>query len=249
MNGLVCIKHCGLLSLRFFIKRVGECMNISFFQFEEMQYLIRFPDGYKIGQKYPVIILLHGAGGRGNDIDILVNNPYFKITDKYSDFPFITIAPQCSENTWFDMFEQLKRLVRKVATEAFTDKERVYLMGASMGGYGTWQLAMSLPELFAAIVPICGGGMYWNAARLANVPVWAFHGAKDPVVCLEESVKMVDAVNKCGGTAKLTVYPDNQHDAWSDTYANHEVFDWMLKNTNTNIEILTDHFKDSDIYG
>lgn len=224
-------------------------MDIQILQFEEIKYVTRFPDRYKVGQKYPVVIFLHGAGSRGNNIDLLVNNPYFEIIDKHSDFPFVTIAPQCSENTWFDVFEQLKRLVCKIAHEGFTDKERIYLMGASMGGYATWQMAMSLPELFAAIVPICGGGMYWNASRLVNVPVWAFHGTKDTVVKLEESVKMVDAVNICGGNAKLTVYPENQHDAWSDTYNNYEVFEWMLSNTNTNLGMLTDIFKDSSIYG
>ncbi len=224
-------------------------MSIEIFQFEEIKYVTRFPDRYKVGQKYPVIIFLHGAGTRGRNIDLLVNAPYFKIINKHSDFPFITIAPQCSENTWFDMFEQLKRFVCKIALEEFTDKERIYVMGASMGGYATWQIAMSLPNLFAAIVPICGGGMYWNASRLANVPVWAFHGAKDPVVKSDESVKMVEAVNRYGGNAKLTIYPENQHDAWSDTYNNYEVFEWMLSNTNTNSEMLTDKFKDSSIYG
>ena len=75
-------------------------------------------------------------------------------------------------------------------------------MGASMGGYGTWQLAMSMPKFFAAIVPICGGGMYWNAGRLINTPIWAFHGAKDPTVLCVESEKMVNHVNALGGKAK-----------------------------------------------
>lgn len=224
-------------------------MENEILQFEEIKYIKRYPDEYKKGEKYPVIVFLHGAGSRGNNIDALVNNPYFKIIEKHHHFPFFTIAPQCSENTWFDMFEQLKRLVCKIASEEFADRERIYLMGASMGGYGTWQLAMSLPELFAAIVPICGGGMYWNAARLLNVPIWAFHGEKDPVVKVEESEKMVDEVNKRGGNAKLTVYPENQHDSWSDTYGNYEVFEWMLENKNTNIEKITDIFKGSNIYG
>jgi hypothetical protein len=76
-----------------------------------------------------------------------------------------------------------------------------------MGGYGTWHIAMSLPNYFAAIVPICGGGMYWNAARLVNVPAWAFHGEADSAVYCEESKKMVDAVNAKGGNAKLTIFP------------------------------------------
>ena len=97
-----------------------------------------------------------------------------------------------------------------------------------MGGYGAWQLAMSLNDAFAAVIPVCGGGMYWNAGRLKNTPVWAFHGAKDRVVFCEESQKMVNAVNAKGGNAKLTVYPENGHDSWTDTYGNREVWEWML---------------------
>ena len=192
-------------------------MNVKVKQFGELKYVIRYPHSYEPGKKFPLIIFLHGAGSRGDDINNVKTNPYFNIVENHLDFPFITVAPQCSQNTWFDMFEDLKRLVYKISTEDFTDKKRIYLVGASMGGYATWQLAMSMPELFAAIVPICGGGMYWNAGRLVNLPIWAFHGAKDTVVYKEESMKMVDAVNSCGGNAKLTIYPENGHDAWSNT--------------------------------
>ena len=222
-------------------------MNVS--KFEELEYVVDFPRNYTKGDRCPVIVFLHGAGTRGNDINLLMQNAYFKIVSKYEDFPFITVAPQCSKNTWFDMFEQLERFVCKISAEDFADADRIYLMGASMGGYATWQLAMSLPELFSAIVPICGGGMYWNSARLTNVPVWAFHGGKDTVVFKEESVKMVDAVNRNGGAAKLTLYPDNQHDAWTDTYSNKEVFDWLLSNVNHNSRNLSDEYKDGKIYG
>ena len=122
-------------------------------------------------------------------------------------------------------------------------------MGISMGGYATWQLAMSMPEVFAAIVPICGGGMYWNAGRLANVPVWAFHGKEDPTVLVEESEKMVAAVNKNGGKAKLTVYFGCRHDSWSETYKNPEVFAWLLSNEKNNNSMITDKYNDSQLYG
>ena len=114
-------------------------------------------------------------------------------------------------------------------------------MGASMGGYAVWQLAMSMPEYFAAIVPICGGGMYWNAGRLIHVPVWAFHGAKDATVLLEESVKMVEAVNKKGGNAKLTIYPNTKHDSWTATYSNYEVFQWLLTHRRPHAEAEADN--------
>ena len=118
-----------------------------------------------------------------------------------------------------------------------------------MGGYATWQMAMSLPEYFAAIVPICGGGMYWNAGRLVHVPIWAFHGKLDPTVLVEESEKMVDAVNKRGGNAKLTVYPENGHDAWSDTYGNPEVFAWLLRHRNQNAPTPEKEYTDPKLYG
>lgn len=118
-----------------------------------------------------------------------------------------------------------------------------------MGGYGTWQLAMSMPEYFAAIAPICGGGMYWNAGRLINVPVWAFHGALDTTVLPEESKKMVDAVNKKGGQARLTVYPENAHNAWSDTYANPELFAWFLQHENSNAQDIVNEYSDADAFG
>ena len=218
-------------------------------QFENIKYITKYPQGYKSGERYPVIIFLHGAGGRGTDINVIMNNPYFRLSDKHPDFPFITIAPQCSAETWFDLFETLKRLVYKITEATFTDKDRIYVMGASMGGYAAWQLAISMPEFFAGIVPICGGGMYWDAARLVNVPVWAFHGEKDDVVLVEESKKMVDAVKRSGGDARLTIYPDCTHDAWSNTYNNPEVFKWLLGNTNKNPERLNNIFKDSNIYG
>lgn len=211
--------------------------------------VIGYPAAYEKGHKYPVIIFLHGAGSRGEDVEILKNNPYFKIISQYENFPFISIAPQCSKNTWFDQFEALQRMTEEITTYEFADSAKIYLMGASMGGYAVWQLAMSMPEMFAAIVPICGGGMYWNAARLANVPIWAFHGALDKTVLVEESIKMVEEVNKNKGRAKLTVYPENGHDAWSNTYANFEVFQWLLTHKKGKETPLTDKYKGSAIYG
>ena len=219
------------------------------FQFKGLQYLVTYPNEYEPGKKYPVIIFLHGAGSRGNDIELLMNNPYFKITKNKEKFPFITIAPLCSENTWFDMFEILTKFVKEIVREEYVNLNKVYLMGASMGGYATWQLAMSIPEYFAAIVPICGGGMYWNAGRLVNVPVWAFHGEKDKAVFVEETIKMTNAVNQYGGNARMTIYPENSHDAWSDTYGNPEVFDWLLSCEKHEEKHMVDHYKDSNVYG
>ena len=217
--------------------------------YEGIEYLITYPYNYKQGAKYPVIIFLHGAGGRGTDIEIIKENPYFKEIAEYPEFPFVSIAPQCSGNSWFDIFERLKKLVIHIAKEEYTDTERIYLVGVSMGGYGTWQLAMSLPEIFAAAIPICGGGMYWNASRLVNVPIWAFHGAKDHLVNVDESIRMVNAINDNGGNAKITIYPERMHNSWSDTYSNYAVFEWLLSNINVNAKETIDIYNNSEIYG
>jgi len=224
-------------------------MKTEVLKFENLDYVIRFPNGYKSDEKYPVIIYLHGVGTRGNDVEVLKNTPFLRLINNHSEFPFVVVAPQCSVHTWFDMFEQLKRFVMTMINKDFADKDRIYLTGASMGGYGSWQLAMSMPEVFAAVAPVCGGGMYWDAQRLADVPVWAFHGGKDTVVRPEESVKMVEAVNGFGGRAKLTVYPENGHDAWTDAYGTYDLFEWMLGCVNGRRENMDDGFGDSEMYG
>ena len=209
-----------------------------------IKYLVRYPDGYEEGMRCPVLFCIHGAGGRGGSHEDFKKHPEMTHSAKMEGFPFITVAPICpkADGTWFDYFETLKDLIRFVISQDFTDPARVYAMGSSMGGYTTWELAMSMPECFAAIVPICGGGMYWNAGRLKNVPVWAFHGRLDTAVLVEESEKMVNAVNKRGGCAKLTIYPENKHDAWNDTFSNPEVYRWMLSHTNENAKELVNEY-------
>ena len=213
-------------------------------RYKELDYVLRMPKHYEQSEKYPLVIYTHGAGGRGREIQKIVEHPFFIETE-----PFLTnavsVAPQCYANAWFDIFEQLQDFIKFMIAQPYVDASRVYLTGASMGGYTTWQMAMTHPEWFAAIVPICGGGMYWNAGRLKNVPVWAFHGKLDPTVLVEESEKMVNAVNKRGGCAKLTVYPENKHDAWNDTYSNPAVYEWMLSHTNKNAEQLVNEYSDN----
>ena len=225
-------------------------MKYEIREFKKIKYILCFPDNFDENQKYPVLIKLHGAGGRGDDITpLLRDSAFLHEREKFSDFPFMTIMPLCYENTWFDMWEQLKEFVTYIVNLPNADSERIYLMGASMGGYATWQLAMSCPEFFAAIVPICGGGMYWNASRLVNVPIWAFHGAKDNVVLSRESEIMVERVNACGGQAKLTIYPENEHNAWSDTFSNPEVYEWLLSHKNENVKQVIDIYNDIKKYG
>ena len=199
------------------------------YELNGLTYTVRYPEGFDEGKQYPTILFLHGAGTRWTSLEKLEGNAMSRYAQANADFPFVLVMPLCTEETWFDLWQQLKDLVALLQNTPWVDASRLYLSGNSMGGYGTWQLGMCIPKAFAAMVPVCGGGMYWEAYRLKAVPVWAFHGALDQTVLPEESQKMVDAVNKRGGNAKLTIYPNNTHDAWTDTYSDPEVYAWLLQ--------------------
>ena len=204
----------------------------------EMHYLCSLPQDYdaKSGRTWPLLLFLHGAGERGTDLQRVAIHGPPKLVKAGTNFPFIIIAPQCPEGKRWDG-EDLLQLLDHVTKQYAVDKTRVYLTGLSMGGYGTWSLGVTHPERFAAIAPICGGGQTIDvllsgnrAAALKAMGVWAFHGAKDPVVPLEESQRMVDALKKIGvRDVKLTVYPEAGHDSWTETYNNPEFFEWLLK--------------------
>lgn len=214
----------------------------------ELDYIISVPDDFSEEKIYPAVIFLHGAGGRGRNIEMIETNPYFQITDKY-ELEMVTFAPQCYANSWFDIFEQLSDFVNDMLKNKYVDKDRVYVAGASMGGYATWQMAMAHPELFAAIVPVCGGGMYWNAGRLKDMGVWAYHGSEDPVVFPEESRKMVDAVNNAGGHAKLTICDGVSHNSWINAYSNRELFDWLMSQKRSDYHSEEDKYNNQEDFG
>ena len=102
------------------------------------------------------------------------------------------------------------------------------MTGLSMGGAGTWDLAITYPKRFAAIAPVCGFTDTTNAAEIKDLPVWVFHGAKDDVVSPEESINMVNALTALGSPVKFTLYPEADHDSWTETYNNQELYDWMM---------------------
>ena len=180
------------------------------------------------GGKYPTVLYLHGAGSRGRDLNVIRTSSFFK--NAYEQDPALRIvAPQCDRDTWFDLFEQLLDFAEFIRNDPAVDPDRITLSGVSMGGYAAWQLAMSRPALFAALTPVCGGGMYWNAPRLKDIPVWAFHGQQDTTVLVTESVHMVDAVNASGGCAKLTIWPDAGHNAWDPAFSDPAYWAWILK--------------------
>jgi predicted peptidase len=194
-------------------------------------YLLFLPEGYgNKKQAWPLMLFLHGAGERGSDLEKVKLHGPPKMVENGKDFPFIIVSPQCPKDDWWnEKLELLTNLLDDIVARYDVDRERIYLTGLSMGGYGTWALASKYPDRFAAIAPICGGGRRFMAHRLKDLPVWAFHGAKDEVVPVRESVEMVNAVKAYGGNARLTVYPDAGHDSWTETYNNQELYDWLLE--------------------
>ncbi len=201
-------------------------------------YLLFLPQGYddKAARRWPLIFFLHGAGERGTNIWLVAKHGPPKIVKDKPGFPFIVVSPQCPAGEHWSN-DVLLALLDEVTRKYKVDTGRIYLTGLSMGGYGAWALGVAYPEKFAAVAPICGGGdpvvfKLHGAARagaLKNLPIWAFHGAKDPTVPLEESERMVNALKKFGYDAKLTVYPEAGHDSWTATYDNPALYDWFLQ--------------------
>ena len=202
------------------------------------EYLIYLPKDYNARSKtrWPLILFLHGAGERGTNLSKVAAHGPPKLVKQARDLPFIIVSPQCPAGQRWDN-DVLLALLDEVEGKYNTDKSRVYLTGLSMGGYGTWSLGLSHPERFAAIAPICGGGDLIallladpkKAAVLKSLGVWAFHGGKDPVVPLAESERMIDTLKRTGcKDVELTVYPEAQHDSWTETYNNPRLYDWFL---------------------
>ncbi len=190
-------------------------------------YLLYLPKDYEEKDNWPLMVFLHGAGERGDDLELLKVHGPSKLIAAGKDFPCIVLAPQCQNRTrWYP--QAVIELIDKIANEYKVDKRRIYLTGLSMGGYGTWALAAEYPKVFAAIAPICGGGDPEKAEAYVGIPTWVFHGAKDGTVELEKSEEMVDAIKAAGGEPKFTVYPEAEHDSWTATYDNPELFEWMF---------------------
>jgi len=204
-------------------------------------YLLFLPRGYgeDPAKRWPLMLFLHGAGERGNQVWLVAKHGPPKFAVSATNFPFIVVSPQCPNGKiWSN--DLLLALLDEMETRYAVDTHRVYLTGLSMGGFGTWSLGLSHPDRFAAIAPICGGGDFITPllvaeeqkAALTSLGVWAFHGGKDPVVPLEESQRMVSYMKKLGvRDVKLTVYPDAQHDSWTQAYADPELFAWFLEHS------------------
>ncbi len=193
-----------------------------------IQYNLATPKRFDPAERYPLIIYIHGAGGRGNDLQN-VRYPY--MMESYiheKDLDVMVAAPLCEFDNWYMCFSELIEFVRFAARMDNVDPDRVYLMGSSMGGYATWSLLLCVPELIAAAVPICGGGMPWDAVRMKNVPLRVFHGVDDSAVDFTESVKMVNAVRAVGGRVEFVLLPGWGHNVWEPALYTYGSVEWLM---------------------
>jgi predicted peptidase len=204
----------------------------------ELKYLLYLPPDYKAAgdKRWPLMLFLHGAGERGSDVQRVAIHGPLSLVKQGTNFPFIIVAPQCATGQIWEN-EPLLQLLDQMEKKYSVDPKRIYLTGLSMGGYGTWKLGLAYPDKFAAIVPICGGcnmidvllGPGDKASAFKSLPIWAFHGAKDDVVPLSESERVVDGLRKGGvKEVKFTIYPEAKHDSWKEAYKTPDLYEWLL---------------------
>ncbi len=193
---------------------------------KEIRYLLYTPPDYTGDEPYPLMIFLHGAGERGDDLELVKEHGPPMEIEAGREYPFIVVSPQVAEGEWWSPSTVIW-ILNELKAKMNIDEDRVYLTGLSMGGYGSWDTAVRHPNLWAALVPVCGKGDPLMADRIKHIPTWIFHGAKDSIVPFRHSQDMFDALEG-HGNARFTVYPEADHDSWTETYGNPELYEWML---------------------
>lgn len=217
-------------------------------QGQVLKYRLLKPLDFDPSEKYPLVVFFHGAGERGmdNTAQLVHGMADFCDPEVRKKFPCYVLAPQCpKDQKWADVdwtqaevtrpkhtavsMQLSLDLIDEMLEHSAVDPRRVYITGLSMGGYGTWDALSRRPKLFAAAVPICGGGDLATADVLASTPIWCFHGAKDNVVDVELSRQMVASIKAAGGQPLYTEYPEATHNSWTATYANRDMIEWMFQ--------------------
>jgi predicted peptidase len=197
--------------------------------------------------KYPLVIFLHGSGERGNDNNAQLQWGVmnFATDQNMMLHPAVVIVPQCPEKISWSNFargDELKLnaepskpmalvigLIRKFIKDGQVDPNRIYITGLSMGGYGTYDAIERYPDLFAAAVPVCGGGDASLASKIANIPIWIFHGADDPAVNTKYDHAMLEALTKAGARPGFTQYPEVGHFSWIMAYSEPMMMEWLFR--------------------
>ncbi len=232
-NLLICllVLNCNLKAKKIKIRSSKE-FSTTITMPVTLKYYVYLPSEYKeSNSKFPLVLFLHGAGERGDDLERVEFHGIPKMIRKGEKFPFITIAPQCPAFQWWSeplYVEALISLVEETIKNYNVDAERVYATGLSMGGYGTLSVAKERPDLFSAIIPICGGMDTTGIKKLKNLPIWLFHGDADKVVPVENSTLIYDQLKPFNPNIKITVYKGVNHNSWDKTYRNKKIYEWML---------------------
>lgn len=215
---------------------------------DTLRYRVMLPEAFVEGEQYPLVLFLHGAGERGSDntAQLTWGVDAFAADEFRDDHPAIVIAPQVPVGQfWANLnwrsegaglmdeparpLELAHKLVVKYLEDYPVDPNRLYITGLSMGGFGTWDMITRHPDLFAAALPICGGGDPSKAYRIIDIPIWNFHGALDDVVPPELSRDMIQAIWEAGGKPGYTEYPDMDHFSWVPAYGDRFVLEWLFK--------------------
>jgi len=215
---------------------------------ETMPYRLFVPEGYNKRKKYPLVLWLHGGAGRGNDNlkqisgGNTIGSHIWTATENQSKHSCFVVAPQCPDNElWATLdtakpTEQLRlvfELLENLQSIFTLDAQRLYITGQSMGGFGTWSAISQHPIMFAAAIPVCGGGDEFAAPKLTKMPIWAFHGERDEAVSVERSRKMIAAIRQAGGMPKYTEYKGADHVIWDKVFSEPELLTWMFAQNQT----------------
>jgi predicted peptidase len=201
---------------------------------------------YDSSSTYPLVIFLHGSGERGNDNESQlkwgVHN--FASDEVMKMHRSIVLVPQCPSNmdwaniSYEDMrlnpspslpMKLLRELIDQTVQNLPVDTNRIYITGLSMGGFGVFDALSRYPDLFAAAVPVCGGGDVSRAPSFSNVPIWIFHGALDDAVDSVHSQDMLIALTKAGGRPGYTQYPETGHFSWIAAYSDPMMMNWLYR--------------------
>jgi len=215
-------------------------------QGKELPYrLLLPPRAREKSAAHPLLVFLHGRGERGTDnqAQLLYGKSMMRAAAR--EYGAMVVAPQCPpKKRWpgrklknpdrrlapepSEPMRMVVELIEQLKKDFRVDPDRVYVMGLSMGGFGTWEFVARWPDRVAAVVPICGGGDESRATQITRVPIWAFHGDADPVVPVARSRDMIDAIRKAGGKPKYTEYPGVGHDSWHRVFAEPGLLEWLF---------------------
>lgn len=213
-----------------------ETVETGSTRLDTVHYLLYVPEDYDEGQQYPFILFLHGAGEAGTRLDLLKLQVIPKLIEEGQDYPFIIASPQLNyDERWDRKADVLANFITHLESEFPIDPDRIYVTGLSLGGSGAWVFALVHPDVPAAVVPMAGSFALAsmvprNICDLAEIPIWAFHGAQDDLVPLAYEQPLIDALIECGGNVQYTVYPDANHpQTFERGYKDPALYAWMLE--------------------